>query len=126
MAPAELARRCAAEIVARFADDPHLTPDERLGLAELYVRGAIIRALTEHDGGPAARLDTPSLGAVDLKVTKSTQGVSLEVDCKRPRQPGDSWDQAISASALYLAVAYTRATEQLGKIGLTPGRETKP
>lgn len=66
-----------------------------------------------------------SLGAVDVKVTKSTQGVSLEVDVKRPREPGESYEEAAAAAARVAALAYEAAEREIRRLGLTPGKEPK-
>lgn len=61
-------------------------------------------------------------GAVDVKITKSTQGVSLEIDVKRPREPGESYSQAAALSAWIAVEAYRLALEQMAAIGLVPGK----
>lgn len=65
------------------------------------------------------------LGAVDVKLTKSTQGVSLEVDCKRPREMGETWEEAAAESARIAVEAYRRALREMGSLGLVPGKEAK-
>jgi hypothetical protein len=66
-----------------------------------------------------------SLGGVDVKVTKSTQGVSVEIDVKRPREPGETFEQAAALSASIAANAYKMTVEQLAEIGLVPGKDAK-
>jgi len=64
-----------------------------------------------------------SLGAVDIKITKSTQGVALEIDVKRPREVDETFEQAAALSASIAVNAYARAVEQMAAIGLVPGKE---
>jgi hypothetical protein len=52
---------------------------------------------------------TPPMGGVDAKVTHSTQGISLEVDVTRPRQEGETFEQAAEATAALVADAYEKA-----------------
>ena len=66
-----------------------------------------------------------SLGAVDVKITKSTQGVSLEIDVKRPREAGETYEQAAARSAAVAVTAYVVARDQMAMIGLAPGKEAK-
>lgn len=66
-----------------------------------------------------------SLGAVDTKVSRSTQGVSLEIDVKRPREPGESYEEAAAASARLAALAYRAAVAELAAVGLVPGKDAK-
>jgi hypothetical protein len=73
-----------------------------------------------------SELATPALGAIDVKVARSTQGVSLEVDVKRPREPGETYEEAADESARLAARAYRRAAQELeATTGLVPGRDQK-
>lgn len=66
-----------------------------------------------------------SLGGVDVKIARSTQGTALEVDVKRPREPGETFEQAAIFAADCAANAYALAVERLAAIGLTPGKDAK-
>lgn len=66
-----------------------------------------------------------SLGAVNVSVTRSTQGTSLEVAVKRPREAGETFEQAAIFAADCAANAYALAVERLAAIGLTPGKDAK-
>lgn len=128
MAPADLARLAAEAIVDRVAEQP--APGEPgyrppVEIAEELISGAIARALDEHGRAyqEVMHLHQPSLGGVDVKVTKSTQGVSLEVDVKRGREPDESYDEASGQSARLAALSYERAEKALAQIGLVPGKD---
>lgn len=66
-----------------------------------------------------------SLGRVDVKVSKSTQGVSLEVDVQRPREPGETFEQAACHAAGLAATTYALALDQIAALGLVPGKAEK-
>lgn len=66
-----------------------------------------------------------SLGGVDIKITKSTQGVSLEVDTKRPREAGETFEDAAFKAAACAVNAYALAVERMAGIGLVPGKDAK-
>ena len=64
----------------------------------------------------------PSLGKVGVKITHSTQGVSVEIDIDRPRVENENWEDT-SARAVGLAIAtYRVAVEDLNAIGVTVGK----
>lgn len=67
-----------------------------------------------------------TLGAVDVKVTHSTQGIAVEIDAKRPREPGESAEAAARASVEWALIAYGIAVEALTTQGLAPGPFKKP
>lgn len=129
MTTRELARVCAEAIVDDLARQGYLiNAPASLPIAHEYVRGCLTHALDEQRLAvqEIVHVHTPGLGAVDVKVTKSTQGVSLEVDCKRPREPDESWDAAAAASARLVAAAYAAALEEIAAIGLVPGKDARP
>jgi hypothetical protein len=125
MTSQELARACADEIVMQIGrSDTRVPVTEQI---RALIAGAINRALDEQvrSISEIVHVYTPGLGAVDVKVTKSTQGVSLEVDCTRSREPGESWHDAAAASARLVAEAYSAAVEEIAAIGLVPGKESR-
>ena len=86
---------------------------------------AALESVCDVEGPPATLTEVrqTSLGAVDVKVTKSTQGVSLEVDVKRPREPDESYEDAMERSANIAARAYLLASRELAAVtGLAPGK----
>lgn len=66
-----------------------------------------------------------TLGAVDVKITHSTQGIAVEVDCKRPREPGESAAAAVRTSVEQAIAAYQEVVAELKKLGLEPGPHKK-
>jgi len=125
MSTAELARLCAESIDQCLADR-RFSGAERRALIVEYVSGAITRALEEAATAHEVVHVHGSLGAVDVKVSRSTQGVAVEVDCKRPREPGESYEQAGEASARIAAGAYAAAVQEIAALGLTPGKDARP
>lgn len=67
-----------------------------------------------------------TLGAIDVKVTHSTQGVAVEVDAKRPREDGEDPADAAKRSVEWALAAYDAAVQALTERGLTPGPFKKP
>lgn len=70
----------------------------------------------------------PPLGSVDHKLTHSTTGISLETDVTRPRQDGETFEQAAQASAALVASAYRQAIVALEKhaVALGPFKKAAP
>ena len=65
---------------------------------------------------------TPAPTKVGLKLTQSTQGVSLEVDVDRWRQTGETDDEAIYQAGRVLAAAFAEGQERAAALGLTLGK----
>lgn len=63
----------------------------------------------------------PAPGGVDVKVSHTTTGVSIEVDVTRPRQEGETFEQAAAMSAALAASAYRMACLELTREGVTVG-----
>jgi hypothetical protein len=129
MTAGELSSACARALVNQLASQPApgtrgwREPEE---IAADLILGAITRALDEQTRSVSEVVHVHgSPGAIDVKVTKSTQGVSLEVDCKRAREPGESYQQAAAASARLVAESYSAAVEEIAAIGLVPGKHAQ-
>lgn len=71
-----------------------------------------------------------TLGACDVKVTHSTQGIAIEVDAKRPREDGEDPAEAAVRSVEWAMAAYDAAVQALADRGLAAGpfrkAEVKP
>lgn len=62
-----------------------------------------------------------TLGAIDVQITHSTQGIAVEVDAKRPRDPRETVEESIEQSVTWALMAYDKAVAGLQARGLTPG-----
>lgn len=63
----------------------------------------------------------PALGGVDVKIGHGRDSVSVEVDVRRPRQEGETFQEAATASAKLAAETYRAAVKELEALGLTAG-----
>lgn len=92
-------------------------------VAEEIVAGAIRRALDEQGAADVHHVHEHSQppGGVDHKLTHSTTGITLETDVTRPRQPGESFEEAAALSAALVAMAYRVALLQLAQEGVQVG-----
>lgn len=119
MAPQELARQAAREIVERVGrGDLREAP---IDLATRYIEGAINRALAEQAVQEIVHTYTQPLGGVDHKLTHSTTGITLETDVSRPRQAGETFEQAAAMSAALVSMAYRVAALKLADEGVVVG-----
>lgn len=62
-----------------------------------------------------------TLGAVDITITHSTQGIALQVDAKRPRDAHETVEESIAQSVTWALMAYDQAVAGLQARGLAPG-----
>ena len=66
-----------------------------------------------------------TLGGIDVRVARSTQGVSVEIEIKRPREPGETYED-VSAKVAVLAIAtYKQMLAEMATVGLVPGKEPR-
>jgi hypothetical protein len=69
---------------------------------------------------------TPPMGSVDAKLSHSTTGITLELDVTRPRQDGETFEDAAQRTAELAASAYTTVVRELANRGVHVGPFKKP
>jgi hypothetical protein len=62
-----------------------------------------------------------ALGGVDVKVAHGRDAVSVEVDVTRPRQEGETFEEAAAASLKLAVSTYQAAVMDLEGVGVTVG-----
>lgn len=65
----------------------------------------------------------PSHAGVSVKLTRSVQGVSLEVDVNRLREAGEDYDAVARDAARLAELAYREGQEAATRLGLVLGKE---
>ena len=68
---------------------------------------------------------TPTHAGVSVKLTRSVQGVSLEVDVNRLMEDGESYDEVAKDAARIAGLAYDEARAEAAALGLTIGKDPK-
>jgi hypothetical protein len=64
---------------------------------------------------------TPPMGSVDVKLSHSTTGIAVEIDCTRPRQEGETFSVAAEQAAVLAADAYEKVVRELATRGVHVG-----
>lgn len=64
-------------------------------------------------------------GSVGVAINHTSTGISIETTVSRPREDGETWEDATGASAQLALEAYDRAALGLRSRGLEPGPHKK-